>query len=136
MRGGYAPPVTLATIMARGTAVSELCDDRAPSGNAQDSQLVTGFLYQEFITAGLWRWLKDAIRRAGYVVLGTIHADVRFRFVVVRSQVLIGNGPIVAHSISRTGFEIPLRHAEGDSRPSGRPSAKYPRPQPREVAAR
>src|SRR5215472_16093349 len=103
--------------MARGTAVSGLCNDCAAPRNAEDTQLVAGFLYQKLIAAGLRWWLEDAIGSAGNVVFGTVHPNIGFHFVIVRCQVLIGDGPVITTAIARVRFEIPLGHAQRDSRP-------------------
>src|SRR5712692_387952 len=103
---GDAAAAALAAVVTGQAAVQRTSDDGEARRYADDVELVAGFLDDQFGAARLgWRE-EDAIGRTGHVFFGSENADVGFHFVVIRREILVGDGPIVAEAIARAGFEV------------------------------
>src|SRR5204863_8998235 len=103
--------------MARQPAVDRTREDREARRNANNVELVARFLDHQFRAARLgWRQ-KDAVGRAGNVFFRSENADVAFHFVVVRREIFVSDGPIVAEAVARGGFEIDGGKAQRNAPP-------------------
>src|SRR5207249_241238 len=112
-----AAAAALATVVARQPAVDRAREDREARRNANDVELVASFLDHQFRAARLgWRQ-KDAVGRAGNIFFRSENADVAFHFVVIRREILVSDGPIVAETVARGGFEIDGSKAQRDAPP-------------------
>ena len=62
-------------------------------------------------------------------------ADVGFHFVVIRREIFVGDGPIVAEAIARAGLEIDGSEAQSDAAPVIGAAADDARTKPLEICA-
>src|SRR5688572_13471302 len=101
--------------MAGWPSIQLARDDSTPVGNAGNTHPVARFLDQNLM--GFWRrgLVKDAIGRAADALLGAGYADESFSLVVIRSDVLVRDGPIGSKSITVIGLKIIIGEAKGHS---------------------
>ena len=114
---GNASAATLRAVVAGGTPVVGLGQDRQPRRNAKNIQVVAGLLDNRFGAAGLGRRQENSVGSAGNIFFRTEDSDIGFDLVVVGSNVVVTQGPVVAHAVMRADSEIHRSHAEGDASP-------------------
>src|SRR6266852_3984144 len=117
IRGRDAAAAALAAVMARQSPVERARNDGEARGNADDVELVASLLDHQFGAAGFGRRQEDAVGGAGDIFFRSEHADVGIHFVVIRREILVSDGPIVAETIARGGFEIDGSEAQRDAAP-------------------
>ncbi len=127
---GDASAAALRAVVAGGTAVERLGQNRQPRGNAKNVQMVAGLLDDGFAAAGFGRRLKNSVGRAGNIFFGAENSDVRLDFVVVRRNVIVGERPVVALSVVGASLEIHRSHAQSDASPVVGASADDARAEP------
>src|ERR1700676_2420318 len=121
--------------MAGSAAIDGAGQNGEARGNANDVELVAGFFDEQFGTARLWRRKKYTVRRAGNIFFGAKNADVGFDFVVVGSDVLISDGPVVAQTIACARSEVDGSKTESDAAPVIGAAADDARTEPLKVSA-
>src|SRR5213078_3711920 len=132
---GDTAAAALAAIVARQAAIDRAREDREARRNANNVELVAGFLDHQFRATRLgWRQ-KDAVGRAGNIFFRSEHADVGFHFVVIRSEIFVSDGPIVAKAIARGGLEIDGSKAQRNTAPVIGAAADDARTKPLETRA-
>ena len=114
---GQAAPAALRAIVAGGAPVQRLGENRQPRRHAGNVQFVAGLLDDGFGATRRRRRQKNAVRRAGNILLAPEHADVGLDFIVVRRNFFVGDGPVVAHAIGGARPEIHRGKAESDASP-------------------
>src|SRR5271155_2579279 len=119
--------------MARLAAIHGFCQDREARGNADNIELVASSFDQQLGAAWFWRRKKNAVGGAGDILFGSENANVTFDFVVIRRDLFVGDGPIVAEAVSRAGFEINWRKTQGNAAPMIGAAADDARPKPLEI---
>src|SRR5581483_4221442 len=107
-----APSAALPAVVAGGPSVMLLRDDGEPRRTAGDIQFVARLLYDRFRTARLRRRKENAIGSAGHVLFRPEHADIGFDFVVIGSDVVVADRPVISHPVVRTRFEVNRREAQ------------------------
>ena len=123
----------LSAVMTGWAAVERLGENRHSRGNAGNPNFVAGALENHFAATRLGRRLENTVGRAGNVFLRTEHADVGFGLVVVRSNVVVGNGPILAQAVASLRSKIHGREAQCDAAPVVRASAHNAGAEPTEL---
>src|ERR1700676_2649032 len=119
--------------MASGAAVQGLGQDRQPRRDTKNLQMVAGLLDDGFGAAGFWRWQENSIRSAGNIFFRPKDSDVGLDSVVVRRDVVVAYGPVIAHAIVRAHFEIHGSHAQDDAPPVVGAPADNARTEPAEL---
>ena len=114
---GDAPTPALPTIMTGSATIQCARQYRKPRRDTNDIQLIAGFFYQQFGATRFRGREKYAIGRAGHIFLGSEYPDIRFHLVVVRRNVLVGDGPIVSQPVARPGGEIDGCKPQRDAAP-------------------
>src|SRR3981189_2969136 len=135
MEGGGPPAAAsaLSAVMTGWAAVERLGENRHSRRNARDTNFVAGALEDHFAATWLGRRLEDPVGAAGVFFLRPEHADVAFDLVVVGSNVLVGDGPILAKAVASPGSKIHGREAQCDAAPVIRASAHNAGAQPGEL---
>src|ERR1700730_4176619 len=121
--------------MARSADIDGAGQDREARGNANDVELVAGLFYEQFGATGFRRWKEYAVGSAGNIFLGAKNTDVGFNFVVIGSDVLVSDGPIIAQTIARAGSKVDGRKTERDAAPVIGAATNDARTKPLEVRA-
>ena len=103
--------------MAGQASVQGLGDDCHARRYAEYSQLVAAFLYQDFGTTRLGGRHEDAVGRAGNILLAAEDPDVGFDFVVIGSEILVSDGPVITHAISGARFKIHRGKTQSNASP-------------------
>src|SRR5712671_169972 len=88
----------LSAVMTRWAAVERLGENRHSRRNARNPNFVAGALEDHFTAAWFWRRLENTVGCAGDVFLRTEHPDVAFDLVVVGSNILVRDRPILAET--------------------------------------
>ncbi len=118
IRGGGAAASALAAVVARSAAIDGARQNREARRDADDVEFVASLLDEQFSATGLW-WRKEyTVRSAGNIFFGAKNTDVGFDFVVVRGDVLVSDGPVVAQTIARAGSESRWEQNEARCGPS------------------
>src|SRR5258708_28702492 len=86
--------------MARQSAVVSLSQYGQARWNASDVELIASFFHQDFGATRFRRRKENTVGRAGNIFLAAENADVRFDFVVVRSEIFVPDGPIITETIA------------------------------------
>src|ERR1700704_5285351 len=121
--------------MARRASVERTSDYGKARGDADDVELVASLFDHQFSATRFGRRKKNAIGGAGDIFLRSKDADVAFDFVVVGSEILVSDGPILAEAIARGGFEIDGSKAQRDAPPVIGAAADDARTKPLEIRA-
>src|SRR3972149_9525675 len=114
---GGASPAALAAVVAGGPSVQRLRQDRAPSGNAGDAELVAALLHQELPAAGRGRRHEDAIGLVLDALVAPVDPDEPVDLVVVRGDFLISDGPIVSEPVVAPRLEVARTEPQGKPPP-------------------
>jgi hypothetical protein len=110
-------PVETGTVMAGGMAVVFDGQLGAAVVEVRDSHPFARALENVIETAQLEGRQIFAIGIARAVLNGARHADQSFNTAVVRCYLFIGDGPVIAGSVERGGFEVDLAEAGGGAAP-------------------
>ena len=92
----------------------------AVDGDDGDAELGDVFLEVEFAGPGLRRREQRAVGRIGRVLqafVRTVDPDKQLHLVVIRGDILVGDGPVEAEAVAGVGFEIIRAVAQGDASP-------------------
>src|SRR5581483_10547057 len=104
IRGCNTSAPALAAIVARGPAVVLLGQNCEACGNTGDMHPVTSLLDQQFGASRLgWRQ-ENTIGCTGHIFPGAEDSYVGFHFVVVGSDLVVGDRPVVAHAVGGASF--------------------------------
>ncbi len=122
--------------MTSCAAVQRLGDDGHARRNAKHVQLIASLLDDRFCAARRRWWHEDSIRCAGNVLLGAKNADIGFNLVVIRSEFVIGNWPVIAHPVGGTRFEIYRSKSQRDASPVIGAATDDARPKPAKARSR
>src|ERR1019366_7069354 len=114
---GDASPTALPAIVARGAPVDRFGDNGEARGNAKNIEMVASLLDDGFTAARRGRWQEYAVRGTGDIFFAAEDSDVGLNFVVIGSQVFVGDGPVIAHAIVGAAFEIYRSEAQSDAAP-------------------
>src|SRR5579863_656623 len=112
-----APAPALRAIVTSSSAIVRLSENSQPRGDACNVQLVAGLLDDSFGAAWLGRRQEDAVGGTGNILFAPEDADVRLDLVVVRSNVVVSERPVVAHAVVRADFEVNGSKAQGNASP-------------------
>ena len=117
VRSRDASPSALRAVVAGGTSIVGLGQDRQPRRHAKNVQMVARLLDDGLSAARLGRRQEDSVGRAGNVLFRSEDSDVGLDLVVVGRDVVVADRPIVAHAVVGANFEIYRRHAQRDASP-------------------
>jgi len=121
-----------------GPVVERLREDGPADGDHGNPQPAPALAHEKLAYPRLRRGQQAAVRRVGRVLkpaVGAIDADQHLDLVVVRRDVLVGNGPVETETVAAARLEIVGAVAERDAPPVVGPAAEHPRPPPLELAA-
>src|SRR6516225_3287944 len=91
--------------------------DRQAARNAGNVQLVARFLNENLGAAWLGGRKEGAVGGAGNILFCTEYSNIGFDLVVIGRDVVVTDGPVVAHAITGADLEIGWSHAQGDASP-------------------
>src|SRR5690606_5028773 len=126
----------LAAVVTRHAIAERLCQDREPRRDARDTQPVARVLDQQLVTAWAGRRLEDAVRVVGQSLATAEDADQPIDAVVIRCDVVVANGPVVAEAVDASATEVVRTETQRDATPVVRPSAEHACAPPVERLAR
>ena len=135
VRGRRAAAPALAAVVAGRAAIERPGQDRHPRRYARDLEPVAGLLDQPLVGARGGRRLEDAVGLVLQPFVAAEQADHLVELVVVRLDVVVGDGPVVAQPIAAAALEVPGAEAQGDAAPVVRAPSEHARPPPEELLA-
>src|ERR1019366_2831407 len=103
----------LAAIVAGRAAMERPGEDGEARRDAGNFELVGGLLDEALVGARRGRGLETPVGSVFQAFGGAEDADQFLGLVVVRRQVVVGDGPVEAFPIAAVGLEIVWAHAEG-----------------------
>src|ERR1700689_4080073 len=122
--------------MAGRPAIGGLRNYRQTSGNAGNVQLLGRARKEHFRYARRRARLEDSVRRAANSFFAPGDADEALGFVVIRRDLVVGDGPIRAKAIAGVGSEIVIGEAQRDAAVMIGAPAHYTRAEPGKLVAR
>src|SRR5207253_1363742 len=104
----------LTAVVAGGPAIERSRNHRAARGDAGDSELVAGLFHQQLVAPRCGGGLEKSIRVIAQALIRSVDADELVDPVVVGSDVVVRDRPVVAQAILGFSLEIVRAEAQRD----------------------
>src|SRR6185503_843342 len=114
---GLAAAAALAAVVAGGPAVQRPRQNRQPGRDAGDIETFGGLLHHQLVAARLGRREEQAVGGVGDVLLAPKYAHERLELVVIGTDVVVADRPVVAEPVERLRLEVARPEAQRDATP-------------------